>query len=55
MARSPAGMALPIFFVLVLAIFSLAAPDFASAGNFENLMAGFSFIGILAIGRAFPS
>ena len=47
-------LALPIFFLVVLAGFCLAAPNFASAGNFENLMAGYSFIGILAIGQSFP-
>lgn len=47
-------LALPIFFLVVLAGFCFAAPNFASAGNFENLMAGYAFIGILAIGQAFP-
>lgn len=47
-------LALPIFFLVVLAIFCLVAPNFASAGNFENLMAGYAFIGILAIGQSFP-
>lgn len=47
-------LALPIFFLVVLAVFCSAAPNFLSAGNFENLMAGYAFIGILAIGQAFP-
>jgi ribose/xylose/arabinose/galactoside ABC-type transport system permease subunit len=47
-------LALPIFFIVVTAGFCLAAPNFASAGNFENLMAGYAFIGILAIGQSFP-
>jgi ribose/xylose/arabinose/galactoside ABC-type transport system permease subunit len=47
-------LALPIFFLVVTAGFCLAAPNFASAGNFENLMAGYAFIGILAIGQSFP-
>lgn len=47
-------LALPFFFLVVLAVFCLAAPNFASAGNFENLMAGYSFIGIIAIGQSFP-
>ena len=47
-------LALPFFFLVVLAGFCLAAPNFASAGNFENLMAGYAFIGILAIGQSFP-
>ncbi|WP_137109331.1 ABC transporter permease [Rhodobacter sp. SY28-1] len=47
-------LTLPVFFLAVLAIFCLIAPNFASAGNFENLMAGYAFIGILAIGQSFP-
>jgi ribose/xylose/arabinose/galactoside ABC-type transport system permease subunit len=47
-------LTLPVFFLVVLAVFSLIAPNFASAGNFENLMAGYAFIGILAIGQSFP-
>jgi ribose/xylose/arabinose/galactoside ABC-type transport system permease subunit len=47
-------LALPIFFIVVTAGFCLAAPNFASPGNFENLMAGYAFIGILAIGQSFP-
>ena len=47
-------LTLPVFFLVVLAIFCLIAPNFASAGNFENLMAGYAFIGILAIGQSFP-
>jgi ribose/xylose/arabinose/galactoside ABC-type transport system permease subunit len=54
MSNPSSGLALPIFFLVVLAAFCLTAPNFASAGNFENLMAGFSFIGILAIGQSFP-
>lgn len=47
-------LTLPLFFLVVLAAFCLIAPNFASAGNFENLMAGYAFIGILAIGQSFP-
>ena len=49
-----ATYALPIFLVLSFAFFCVAAPRFASAGNIENLMAGYSFIAILAMGQAFP-
>lgn len=54
MSNTSARLALPLFFLAVLTAFCLAAPNFASAGNFENLMAGFSFIGILAIGQSYP-
>ncbi|TBW40861.1 ABC transporter permease [Siculibacillus lacustris] len=52
-ARS-ATLALLAFFVATLAFFWFAAPRFATAGNIENLMSGFSFVAILAIGQAFP-
>lgn len=54
MSSISSRLALPVFFLAVLAVFCLAAPNFASAGNFENLMAGYAFIGILAIGQSFP-
>lgn len=54
MSSISSRLALPAFFFAVVAIFSLTAPNFASAGNFENLMAGYAFIGILAIGQALP-
>ena len=34
--------------------FSLLSPSFRTAGNFENVLVGFSHMGILAIGQAFP-
>ena len=49
-----APRALPVFFALTFAFFCVCAPRFASASNFENLMAGFSFVAILAMGQAFP-
>ena len=33
---------------------SLLAPRLATAGNVENLLSGFSFVAILAIGQSFP-
>jgi ribose/xylose/arabinose/galactoside ABC-type transport system permease subunit len=50
----PATIALIVFFAVTLAFFSVSAPRFASATNMENLMAGFSFVAILAMGQAFP-
>ena len=46
--------ALILFFVATIAFFCLAAPRFATATNAENLMSGFSFAAILAMGQAFP-
>ena len=34
--------------------FSILSPSFRTAGNFENVLVGFSHMGILAIGEAFP-
>lgn len=50
----PATVALVLFFAATLAFFSVSAPRFATATNYENLMAGFSFVAILAMGQAFP-
>lgn len=54
MIPRPATLALLLFFAAAVLFFSLFAPRFASAGNMENLMSGFSFMAILAIGQAFP-
>ena len=50
----PATIALVVFFALAMAVFSLFADRFASASNMEDLMGGFSFIAILAMGESFP-
>ena len=42
------------FFILVFAFFSFTANRFASATNIENLLSGFSFVAMLAVGQAFP-
>jgi ribose/xylose/arabinose/galactoside ABC-type transport system permease subunit len=34
--------------------FSLLSPTFRTAGNLENILVGFSHMGILAVGQAFP-
>jgi ribose/xylose/arabinose/galactoside ABC-type transport system permease subunit len=54
MIPRPATVALLLFFAATFVFFALFAPRFASAGNMENLMSGFSFLAILAIGQAFP-
>lgn len=53
MLRRSSAAALPVFFALTFAFFCVAAPRFASASNFENLMAGYSFVAIVAMGQAF--
>ena len=53
MTRS-ANFALLVFFGVTFGLFSVFAPNFATASNMENLMSGFSFIAILAIGQSFP-
>jgi ribose/xylose/arabinose/galactoside ABC-type transport system permease subunit len=50
----PATVALVLFFAATLTFFWVYAPRFGTATNIENLMAGFSFVAILAMGQAFP-
>ena len=54
MTLRPATAALILFFVATVAFFGVIAPRFATATNAENLMSGFSFAAILAMGQAFP-
>ncbi len=49
-----ATLALLLFFAATLIFFGVFAPRFATPGNFENLLAGYSFVAILAMGQAFP-
>lgn len=49
-----ANRALLIFLALALLFFGIAAPRFATAGNVQDLLAGYSFLGILALGQSFP-
>src|SRR4051812_29322150 len=50
----PTTAALVLFFAATVVFFGVSAPGFASAANMENLMSGFSFVAILAIGQSFP-
>lgn len=47
-------LALPAFFLLTFALCAAAVPRFATAANIENLLVGYSFMAMLAIGQAFP-
>ena len=49
-----ANLALVLFFAGTIAFFCVSAPRFATANNFENLLSGYSFVAILAMGQAFP-
>jgi ribose/xylose/arabinose/galactoside ABC-type transport system permease subunit len=40
--------------VVVVAIFSFLSKSFRTSGNFENILGGFSHMGILAVGQALP-
>jgi ribose/xylose/arabinose/galactoside ABC-type transport system permease subunit len=42
------------FFLVTVAAFSLLSRTFRTSGNFENILIGFSHMGILAVGQAFP-
>lgn len=46
--------ALPLFLAATFAFFCAVAPRFATSTNLENLMAGYAFVAILAIGQTFP-
>jgi ribose/xylose/arabinose/galactoside ABC-type transport system permease subunit len=53
LARLP-NRELMLFFLLTVVVFSLLSRSFRTAGNFENTLIGFSHMGILAVGQAFP-
>ena len=54
MIRRPGAAALPAFFALTVAFFCVFAPRFATARTFEDLLAGYSFVAIVAMGQALP-
>ena len=54
MIRRPGAAALPVFFALTVAFFCVFAPRFATARTFEDLLAGYSFVAIVAMGQALP-
>lgn len=51
--RIPNG-GLIAFFVILTAFFCLFAQNFSTATNAENLLVGYSFIAIIALGQMFP-
>ncbi len=53
LARLP-NRELVLFFLVTVAVFSFFSESFRTSGNFENILVGFSHMGILAIGQAFP-
>jgi ribose/xylose/arabinose/galactoside ABC-type transport system permease subunit len=53
LARLP-NRELLIFFLATVAVFSFLSKSFRTSGNFENILIGFSHMGILAVGQAFP-
>jgi ribose/xylose/arabinose/galactoside ABC-type transport system permease subunit len=54
MPLRPATVTLLFFFAATFAFFWIFAPRFGTASNMENLMSGFSFVAILAMGESFP-
>jgi len=54
MMRRPGAAALPVFFALTVAFFCAFAPRFATARTFEDLLAGYSFVAIVAMGQVLP-
>jgi ribose/xylose/arabinose/galactoside ABC-type transport system permease subunit len=53
MARLP-NRELVLFFLMTVAVFSGLSETFRSTGNLENILTGFSHMGILALGQTFP-
>ena len=43
-----------LFFILLTGFFSVFADNFARATNVENILVGYSFIAIIALGQMFP-
>jgi ribose/xylose/arabinose/galactoside ABC-type transport system permease subunit len=52
--RRSQGFALLYLFAVLFALFSIFAHSFFSASNIEDILAGYSFMAILAVGQAFP-
>jgi ribose/xylose/arabinose/galactoside ABC-type transport system permease subunit len=48
------NLQLAIFFVALYAVFSSLSPRFNNATNIENILSGYSFMAILAIGESLP-
>jgi ribose/xylose/arabinose/galactoside ABC-type transport system permease subunit len=49
-----ANLGLLWFYLVIIVVFSLLSPPFRTLGNLQNLLSGFSHIGIMAVGMAFP-
>lgn len=43
-----------VFFVILTGFFAIFANNFATATNFENILVGYAFIAIIALGQMFP-
>jgi len=54
MNRRASTYALPFFLALTFTFFCVFAPRFATSTNLENLMSGYAFVAIVAIGQSFP-
>ena len=48
------NLQLAIFLAALYAVFSFLSPSFNTASNIENILSGYSFMAILAIGEALP-
>ena len=54
LARRTSAAGLAAFYAVVLIVFSVLSPRFRTEQNAQNLLIGYSHIGILAIGMSFP-
>lgn len=48
------SLGLVVFYLAVVIFFSVASPTFRTGANLVNLLMGFSYVGILAVGQTFP-
>lgn len=49
-----ANLGLVWFYLLIIIIFSIISPIFRTGENLKNILSGYSHIGIVAVGMAFP-
>ena len=54
LSRHVPNVGLIVFFALLIGFFCVFADNFATSTNAENILVGFSFIAIIALGQMFP-
>lgn len=52
--RRRSGLSLAVFYVVVVGTFSILSPEFLTPSNVVDILTNYSYVGILAVGMAFP-